>query len=61
MGAWTLVLYIYAGAFARGDSVTITNIDGFSSQQVCEVAGKQSEALVKNSAKDFRFVCVKKG
>jgi hypothetical protein len=57
---WVLVLYIYAGTFAKGDSVTLTTIEGFSSKATCIEAGKQSEALVSNSAKEVRYVCVAK-
>lgn len=58
---YILVLYIYAGILAKGDSVTLTNVDGFASQQACMAAGKASEKLVEGSAKEVRFVCLKKG
>ena len=57
---WVLVLYIYAGTFAKGDSVTLTTIEGFSSQATCAAAAHQAEDLVKASAKEIRFACVKK-
>lgn len=57
---FTLILYIYAGVLARGDSVSIDHIDGFVSEQQCVAAAKQAEGLVKNSSKEFRFVCVRK-
>jgi hypothetical protein len=57
---WVLVLYVYAGMLAKGDSVTLTTIEGFSSKASCTEAGKQSEALVSNSTKELRYVCVAK-
>lgn len=56
--SFILVMYIYAGTFARGDSVTITHIPNFQSRAACESAGKQSEKLVNGSAKEYRFVCL---
>lgn len=55
---WVLVLYIYAGAFASGDSVALTTIP-MQSQEACQSAGKASGSLVTGSAKVLRFVCVK--
>ena len=57
--SWVLVLYIYAGMFAKGDSVTLTRIPGFKTQAACQEAGNSSKPLVKDSAKEIRFVCLK--
>lgn len=57
---WILVIYIYAGVLANGDSVAITNIPNFSTKQDCMQAGKDAEGLVTGSAKVYRFVCLKK-
>lgn len=56
---WVLVLYIYAGVLAKGDSVTLTPVQGFKSLEACQAAGKASAPLVANSAKELRFVCLK--
>lgn len=58
---WILVLYIYAGALARGDSVSVTSIPGFSSIALCEKAGQTSKPLVSGSTKEIRFVCLQSG
>lgn len=58
MSAFFLVIYIYAGAFAKGDSVAIHSIPQ-PSLQACQEAGKQASSLVKASSKEFRFVCLK--
>lgn len=55
---WVLVLYIYAGMLAKGDSVTLTTVEGFHSKASCETAGKAAEPLVGGSAKELRFVCL---
>lgn len=56
---WTLVIYIYAGMFAKGDSVTITYIPNFKSEATCYSAGLSTRSLVKDSTKEHRFVCIK--
>ena len=57
--SWTLVVYIYAGMLAKGDSVTLTHIQGFKTEAHCAVAGNALNPLVKGSAKELRFVCIK--
>lgn len=57
---WVLVMYIYAGTFAKGDSVTISTIDGYTTQAICQQAGSQGAQLVGGSAKEYRFVCIPK-
>ena len=57
---WILVIYIYAGVLANGDSVAITSIPNFATLQECRQAGKDAEVLVTGSAKVYRFVCLRK-
>lgn len=56
---WILIIYIYAGMLAKGDSVSVTSITGFESQALCAAAGDVGKPLVNGSAKDYRFVCVR--
>ena len=60
MSAFYLVIYIYAGMLAKGDSVSLVSIPQ-PSEQACNTAGKQAEQLVKGTAKELRFICVKGG
>lgn len=55
---WVLIIYIYAGALARGDSVALTQVS-MATQEACEKAAKDTEVLVKSSTKDIRHVCLK--
>ena len=55
---WVLILYIYAGALAQGDSVALTHIP-MSSEQACRTAGEAAGGLVKTTTKNVRYVCVK--
>ena len=50
-------MYIYAGVFAKGDSVAIHSIP-MPSQEVCEREGRKGEKLVSGSAKEYRFICM---
>lgn len=56
---WILVIYIYAGVLARGDSVTIVAIPQFKDEASCIEAGKKTAKFVEGSSKEHRFVCVK--
>lgn len=55
---WMLVLYIYAGVWAKGDSVAMATIP-MATHEACEKAAKESDSLVKQSAKEIRYVCLK--
>ena len=55
---YVLVLYIYAGAMAQGDSVALTHIP-MSTEQACKAAGEASNGLVRATTKNVRYVCVK--
>lgn len=58
MSAYYLVIYIYAGMMASGDSVSLVSIPQ-PSEAACQAAGSQAEQLVSGSAKELRFVCIK--
>lgn len=58
MKTFVLVLYIYAGILANGDSVSIAPITGFKTVEECIAAGDKSIPLVKSSAKQLRYVCL---
>lgn len=55
---YVLILYIYAGAMAQGDSVALTHIP-MSTEQACKAAGEASNGLVRATTKNVRYVCVK--
>ena len=57
--SWTLVIYVYAGVLAQGDSVALTQLPGFKTEQSCVAAGNTAKPLVSGSAKTIRFVCIK--
>lgn len=58
MTEWVLVIYIYAGILAKGDSVTMVTVPGFTSEKSCKDAGSYGRPLVSGSAKEYRFVCL---
>jgi hypothetical protein len=55
---YVLVLYIYAGALAQGDSVALTSIP-MQDKVTCEKAATQAESLVARSTKVLRTACLK--
>ena len=56
---WTLVVFIYAGMLAKGDSVALQTLPGWTTQASCEAAAKALSPLVSGTAKEIRTVCVK--
>lgn len=58
--SYILVMYIYAGAFAKGDSVTMTTAGEFTTIQACKTAGDMGNELVRDSYKSYRYVCLEK-
>ena len=56
---WVLIIYIYAGMMAKGDSVALVSVPGFTNAATCEQAGKQTEKFVAGSMKEQRYQCVK--
>lgn len=56
---WTLIIYIYAGMLARGDSVALLSVPNFSTEAACVAAARKTSNFTDGSAKEFRFVCVK--
>lgn len=57
---WILILFAYVGPFGKGNSNALTSI-AFNTKDACEVAGKESVKLAKDTVKEIRFVCVAKG
>ena len=55
---WVLVIYIYAGTWAKGDSVALTTVP-MATMQLCEDARKNLDHLVSGSTKEIRYACVK--
>lgn len=58
---WVLIVFVYAGMLSKGDSVALTVVDGFSTQEQCVAAGKRAGSLVGGTIKDAKFVCVQRG
>ena len=55
---WTLILFIHAGPFSNHDSVALTNVTGFKTQQACNATGNASSNLTTNTMKLSKFLCV---
>jgi hypothetical protein len=55
---YVLVLYIYAGALASGDSVALTTVP-MQDIATCQKAATQAESLVRASTKVLRTSCLK--
>ncbi len=58
---WVLIVFAHAGMMSKGDSNSLTSVDGFASQAACNAAGNAAKALTSGTTKEVRFVCVSKG
>lgn len=56
---WMLVILAYAGALSNGDSVAITNVGSFQTEQSCIVAGDKVKRMEIGTFKSIRYTCVK--
>lgn len=57
---WILLIYVYAGVFAKGDSVAMTTIENFPTEESCETAARGLPRLVKGTAKEVLYLCIPK-
>jgi len=53
-------MFIYAGAFSKGDGVALNSVDGFSTLESCQKAGQEGNPLVGGTVKEYKFVCLQK-
>lgn len=56
--SYVLILFLHAGIWSKGDSMTSTSVPGFTTREACEAAGQKADELVRSTKKEFRFICV---
>lgn len=57
--SYVLIIYFYAGMFAKGDSIGIATQE-FANKARCEAAGTAAAKFVSGTAKNVEWVCVEK-
>lgn len=57
MNTWVLILFVHVGVMGDGNSNAMTSIGGFTTQQLCEQAGKKAAGMASGTVKDIKFVC----
>ena len=55
---WTLIIFIHASILSKGDSVALTNIPNFKTEQSCINAGNKADKLTDLTVKMLKFSCV---
>ena len=55
---WTLILFAHAGIMSDKDSMALTNIPGFRSQQECRTAGEEAKRMALTTTKVIKYTCV---
>ena len=56
---WVLILFAHAGPFSDKDSMALTNVPGFHSEQACIAAGEKTMSLARNTTKVIKYSCIK--
>ena len=56
--SWILVIFVTIGAMSNKDSMALTNIPGFGTQQECQTAGQLAVNKFGTGTKRADFVCV---
>jgi hypothetical protein len=56
---WVLILFAHASILSDGDSMALTNVPGFFSQQECIAAGNESVKMSSGTTKAIKFKCFK--
>jgi len=55
---WTLILFAHVGMMSDKDSMALTSVPGFRTQQECVAAGKTAERMATGTTKVMKFTCV---
>lgn len=55
---WALVVFFFAGAMAKGDSVALTTVAGFQSEQLCQQAATRVQRMPRG-LKSGSVLCVR--
>lgn len=55
---WTLILFAHAGSLSNTDSMALTTVPGFSTQQQCIAAGDNAKRMALGTTKVIKFNCV---
>lgn len=58
MVTWALIVFVHAGIMSNTDSMSVTNISGFTSKEACESAGETAKGITTGTVKNTRYVCV---
>lgn len=52
-------IYVLVMMVFSTNGIAINNIPGFVSLESCEREGKKGEAIIKDTARHYRYVCIK--
>jgi len=55
---YILIIFIYAGPLANGDSVAIESVPNFTTKASCVKAAEQLKTFTNGTAKVYKYACV---
>lgn len=56
---WILIVYAFAGGMSGTDSVALTTVGSFKTEQICMVAGDKAKTMARGTLKEIRYTCVR--
>lgn len=56
---WVLLLFAHAGIMSDNDSMALTNVPGFFSQQECVASGEEAKKMASGTTKVIKYKCFK--
>lgn len=55
---WVLILFAHAGPMSDKDSMALTTVPGFKTEQACVAAGEQAKKMTSMTTKVMKYNCV---
>jgi hypothetical protein len=56
---WILIIFAHAGMLSDHDSMALTNVNSFQSEQTCMIAGEKAKTMASGTTKVIKYSCVK--
>lgn len=54
---WTLILFAHVGMMSDKDSMALTSVPGFRTQQECQTAGENAKKMAGGTTKVIKYTC----
>jgi hypothetical protein len=55
---WVLIVFAFAGGMSNTDSVALTTVNSFQTENACKAAGDKVTKMANGTLKSIRYTCV---